>query len=287
MKNQRGRVVDGIAGAVTKREARLCELLRTVTDQGFDSGLPRRAFHEWSGQGHGTYERYGIISEPAGNSRRDGIVMTARFTFRLGVIAIVAFALGLVVARLLLAPAPRTPPITQNATVLPTPRPLPELSLVNEDGKPLTTEYFRSGWTIVFFGFTHCPDVCPTTLALLAQTRRELADVPAAQQPRVLLVSVDPERDTPEKLKGYVTFFDKSFHAATGQLEQIEQAAAAFMVPFAKVPTPDGGYSMDHGAGIFFVAPSGSIMAYSSPPLQPQALAQDYRTTVQYFEESR
>jgi protein SCO1/2 len=212
--------------------------------------------------------------------------MTARFTFRLVVIAIVAFALGLVAARLL-APSPRTPPPTQNATLLPTPRPLPELSLVDADGKPLTTNYFRSGWTIVFFGFTHCPDVCPTTLALLAQTRRELADVPATQQPRVLLVSVDPERDTPEKLKEYVAFFDKSFNAATGHVEQVEKTAAAFMVPFAKVSTPDGGYSMDHGAGIFFVAPSGAIVAYSSPPLQPQALAQDYRTTVAYFEESR
>jgi protein SCO1 len=76
--------------------------------------------------------------------------------------------------------------------------------------------------------------------------------MPAAQQPRVLLVSVDPERDAPEKLGAYVRFFDESFHGATGTLDQVEQAAGAFMVPFAKVPTPDGNYTLDHGSGILF-----------------------------------
>jgi protein SCO1/2 len=213
--------------------------------------------------------------------------MTARLTFRLGVIAIVAFALGLVVARLLLAPTSHTPPPTENATLLPSPRPLPPLSLVDHDGQPLDTKWFERGWSIVFFGFTQCPDVCPTTLALLAQAQRELAGLPAAQRPRVLLVSVDPERDTPAVLKAYVQFFDPAFAGATGTLEGVQQAAAAFSVPFAKVPLPDGGYTLDHGAGIFFVAPPGRIVAYSSPPLRADVLARDYRKSVQYFEESR
>ena len=101
--------------------------------------------------------------------------MTARQAFRIGVFAIVAFALGLVAARLLLAPG--TPPALEKATLLlPAPRVLPTLSFVDQDAKPLTTDYFRNGWTIAFFGFTHCPDVCPTTLAMLAQTKKELTD---------------------------------------------------------------------------------------------------------------
>ena len=213
--------------------------------------------------------------------------MTARQAFRIGVIAIVAFALGLVAARLLLGSA-RTPPALEKATLLlPTPRELPALSFIDQDARPLATDYFRDGWTIAFFGFTHCPDVCPTTLALLAQAKKELSDLPPAQQPRVLLVSVDPERDTPAVLKNYVTFFDPGFKAATGNPEQVKQLADAFMVPFAKVPTPDGNYTMDHGAGVYFVAPTGAIAAYSSPPLQPQVLARDFRATVKFFEESR
>ena len=109
----------------------------------------------------------------------------------------------------------------------------------------------------MFFGFTQCPDVCPTTLATLAQMKKKLADLPAEQQPRVLLVSVDPERDTAAILKPYVTFFDPSFLGATGTLAATGQAARAFSVPFAKVPLPGGGYTMDHGAGLFVVSPAG------------------------------
>ena len=213
--------------------------------------------------------------------------MTARqTTIRLGVFAIVAFALGLVAARLVLAPSARTPPTLEKATLLPTPRPLPALSLIDQDARPLTTDFFRTGWTIAFFGFTRCPDVCPTTFSMLAQVKKQLATLPPATQPRVLLVSLDPEHDTPELIKSYVTFFDPDFLGATGSPAQVEQAAKAFMVPYAKVPTPDGSYTLDHGAGVYFVAPTGAIAAYSSPPLRPEVLARDYRATVEYFEGS-
>jgi protein SCO1/2 len=212
--------------------------------------------------------------------------MTARFKILLGLFAIVAFVLGLVLARLALAPRAVPVPATENATILPTPRELPALDLVDQDGQALGPGFFRDRWTLVFFGFTHCPDVCPTTLTVMAQARKQLADLPEDKRPRVLLITVDPERDTPPRLKEYVRFFDASFGAATGTLAGVEQAAGAFAVPFAKVPLPGGGYTMDHGAGVYLVAPSGSIIAYSSPPLQPDVIARDYRTAVQYFEET-
>jgi protein SCO1 len=214
----------------------------------------------------------------------DNAAMSARPTLRIALFAIVAFVLGLVLARTLLAPRAPAVPQTENATVLPQPRAVPPLDLVDQDGRPLPPDFLREHWTVVFFGFTQCPDVCPTTLAVAAQMRRQLLDLPAPQQPRVLLVSVDPERDTPSVLKPYVTFFDPTFLAATGTLEATERAAAAFSVPFRKVSVAGGGYTLDHGAGLFFVSPAGAIAAYSSPPLDAATLARDFRKVVQYHE---
>ena len=212
--------------------------------------------------------------------------MTARPLLRYALAAIVAFALGLFLARVFVTPRVVPVPVTESATILPQPRELPPLDLVDQDDRPLPRDFLRDRWTLVFFGFTQCPDVCPTTLTTLAQMKKQLADLPAGQQPRVLLVSVDPERDTPAILKPYVTFFDPSFQGATGTLTATTAAATAFSVPFAKVPLPSGGYTMDHGAGLFIVSPAGALAAYSSPPLDATVLARDYRKVVQYFEES-
>jgi protein SCO1/2 len=211
--------------------------------------------------------------------------MAAR-PLRLVLLIIVAFAGGLLVARMIVPPRAELP-ATERATVLPAARALPALDLVDQDGRPLPPEFFAGHWTLVFFGFTQCPDVCPTTLATLAQVRRQLADLPAAEQPRTLLVSVDPERDPPQRLAAYVRFFDPSFLAATGTAEATAAAAAAFGVPYAKVPTPEGGYTMDHGSGLFVVGPGGGIVAYLSAPHEADVIARDYRKVVAWAGASR
>jgi len=201
--------------------------------------------------------------------------MAAR-PLRIGILVIVAFAAGLILARVL-TPARVELPQTERATVFPTARALPTLDLTSQDGQPLPADFLSGHWTLVFFGFTQCPDICPTTLAVLAQAGRQLADLPQAEQPRVLLVSVDPERDTPERLAAYVRFFDPAFLGVTGSLESIAAAAAAFGVPYAKVTMPEGGYTMDHGSGIFVVGPAGGIVAYLSAPHDAGVIARDYR----------
>ena len=201
--------------------------------------------------------------------------MAAR-PLRIGILVIVAFAAGLILARVL-TPARVELPQTERATVFPTARALPTLDLTSQDGQPFPADFLSGHWTLVFFGFTQCPDICPTTLAVLAQAGRQLADLPQAEQPRVLLVSVDPERDTPERLAAYVRFFDPAFLGATGSLESIAAAAAAFGVPYAKVTMPEGGYTMDHGSGIFIVGPAGGIVAYLSAPHDAGVIARDYR----------
>ena len=211
--------------------------------------------------------------------------MAAR-TLRIVVLVIVAFAAGLLLARLL-APGHAAPPATEVATVLSTPRALPTLELNDQDGRALGPDFFRGHWTLVFFGFTQCPDICPTTLATLAQATQALADLPASQQPRVLLVSVDPERDTAEILAPYVRFFDADFMAARGSPEATAAAAAAFSVPYAKVSLPDGGYTLEHGSGLFLVGPAGELLGYFSAPHDAGKIARDYRAIVHWAEAGR
>jgi protein SCO1/2 len=211
--------------------------------------------------------------------------MAAR-PLRIGILVIVAFAAGLILARWL-APERAAPPTTERATVLPEPRALPALDLVDQDGQALPADFFAGHYTVVFFGFTRCPDICPTTLATLAQARRELADLPEAQRPRVLLVSVDPERDPPETLAPYVRFFDPSFLAATGSPAGIAAAAAAFGVPYARVEVPGGEYTMDHGSGLFLVGPGGGMVAYLSGPHEAGTIARDLRRVIAWQESRR
>jgi protein SCO1/2 len=204
--------------------------------------------------------------------------MAAR-PLRLVVLVIVAFVAGLLLARLV-TPSRSEPPATERATVLPVPRELPALDLLDQDGRRIPADFFAGHWTFVFFGFTQCPDICPTTLATLAQVHRQLADLAPADQPRVLLVSVDPERDTPARLAPYVRFFDPAFMGATGSAAATAAAAAAFGVPYAKVPTAEGGYTMDHGSGLFLVGPDGNMVAYLSAPHEAATIARDYRKIV-------
>ena len=212
--------------------------------------------------------------------------MTARLNLRLGLFAIVAFVVGLVAARWLIGPTTPPPPALDRATVFAPRIAVAPFDLVDEDGRPFDAASLRGQWSIVFFGFTHCPDVCPTTLAVLKQLRGRLGDLPPQRQPRVLLFTVDPERDTPAQLREYVRFFDPSFHGVTGSPAGVQAAASAFGVPFARVSLPQGGYTMDHGAGLHFVSPDGRKIAYASPPFSAEALARDYRKLETYYAET-
>jgi len=194
---------------------------------------------------------------------------------------IVAAGLGAVVAHLL-SRSGSQPPATEALTLLTPAKPLTAFALRAADARVVDPASLRGHWTLVFFGFTHCPDVCPTTLTLLAGTVRSLTDLPAAARPQVLLISVDPERDTPQRLADYVRFFDPAFIGATAPEPELARAAAAFATPYARVPLPTGGYTMDHGPGIFIVNPAGAIAGYASAPGDSARLARDYRKLVAY-----
>jgi protein SCO1/2 len=150
-----------------------------------------------------------------------------------------------------------------------------ELNLTDHNGKPRTLADFRGKVVTVFFGFTHCPDVCPTTLAEMAQVMKELgAD---ADKLQVLFITVDPERDTPQVLKQYVPSFHPAFIGLYGDAEATARTAKEFKVFVQKQPVKDGGYSVDHGAGTFILDRDGKLRLFAQYGLGPTALVHDIR----------
>jgi protein SCO1/2 len=136
-----------------------------------------------------------------------------------------------------------------------------QLALPDTSGKPRTLADFKGKVTLVFFGYTQCPDVCPTTLAEIAEVKRKLgADGDKVQ---TVFVTVDPERDTPEVLAAYVANFGRDFVALRGTLEQTKAAAKEFKVFYAKAPgRSEGSYTMDHTAGTFVFDPKGRVRLF-------------------------
>lgn len=169
----------------------------------------------------------------------------------------------------------------ERATLFSAPRALPPFELVDQQGGRFGPERLAGAWSILFFGFTHCPDVCPSTLATLAAVRRELADLPPAARPAVVLVSVDPARDTPGRLAEYVRFFDPDFAGVTGSPASIEALTSALGVAVVtNPPDADGNYSVDHTASLFLIDPSGSLVGVFGTPHTVDGIAHDYRLIV-------
>ena len=159
------------------------------------------------------------------------------------------------------------------------PRAVPDFRLTQADGSALRPQDLQGHWTIVFLGFTHCPDVCPTTLAELAIAQRQWEALPAASRPRVLFVSVDPERDTPESTGRYAHHFHPDTLAATGGIPALEAFATSLGLVVMKVPPPDGApadqYSVDHSAAMALLDPQARMAGVLQGPLDPAAIAAD------------
>ncbi len=151
-----------------------------------------------------------------------------------------------------------------------------DFTLTDAGGARRSLADYRGKVVVLFFGYTHCPDVCPATLAQLAQARRLLGT--DADRVQVLFVTLDPERDTPQLLQRYVPAFDPSFVGLTGSRQQIEAAAREFKVFFQKVdgPTADS-YTLDHSAGSFVFDPQSRVRLYLSERARPDQIAPDLK----------
>ena len=143
--------------------------------------------------------------------------------------------------------------------------------LVDQNGKTVTEADLKGKWSLIYFGYTHCPDACPTTLNEIAIALDDLG--PKRDAVRPVFITVDPERDTPEVLKSYVTSFDAPILALTGTPEAVAQAAKDYRVYYAKHPEPGGDYSMDHSSVIYVMDPEGRFTATFTPESSPEDIA--------------
>jgi protein SCO1/2 len=147
--------------------------------------------------------------------------------------------------------------------------------LTDQDGKPISDENFRGKPFLVFFGFTHCPDICPTTLFEVSEVMRKLG--PDADKTAALFVTVDPERDTPGKLKDYLSSFDPHLRGVTGDPDAVAAVAKAYRVYYKKVPTDKGDYTMDHTAIVYLMDKTGRFVAPFNLRRPPEAAAAELK----------
>jgi protein SCO1/2 len=214
--------------------------------------------------------------------------------------AALALGAGLLAGQRYFAPSAPELPVLQGALAYPTPRELPPFTLQQSDGTALSREELAGRWTLVFFGFTHCPDICPTTLALLVRAQEHWADLPAEQQPRVLFVSVDPERDSPQRTGEYAAYFGPDIVAATAEHAVLEPFARSLGMVYMKTALPaasapagsgdgDAGpgngapepYTVDHSSSVAVLDPDVRLVAVLRPPLDADVVAADLRALVE------
>jgi protein SCO1 len=168
----------------------------------------------------------------------------------------------------------------------PDPPLIPPLNLVRDDGTAFHLTQLRGKWSLVFFGFTHCPDVCPSTLAILAQVHTALQKSPVyGGRGQVVFVSVDPQRDTPAQLASYVHYFHKDFIGVTADEAELKPLTRALGVLFMKVAQGGSEYSVDHSAGVFFIDPAGRLVSVLTPPHTAEGVIARFNAISKFIEE--
>ena len=203
-------------------------------------------------------------------------------------VAAIAAGFGLWAAQVLMspgtAPSPAAPVAALPAVdpdqlkavrLFPAPRTVPAFALQQSDDTPLEPAELQGRWTVVFLGFTHCPDVCPTTLTDLSRAQAQWDHLPEGRRPRVLFVSVDPERDTPANTGEYARYFHADTLAATAPEPALENFATSLGLVYMKVPLEDGDYTMDHSSALVVLDAQGRQVGLIRPPFVPEDIAAD------------
>jgi len=188
-------------------------------------------------------------------------------------VAIVAIGSGLLV-QTSKAPPAKLPEFQK--LILPKKKPLVSVEFIDHKGHEFGIEKFKDKWSILFFGFTNCPDICPTTMQTLKQVKAKLEKAGVWHNYQVIMVSVDPERDTTERLSNYVPYFDPEFIGLSGSIESTTSFAKNLGIVFFKSSeTINGGYDVDHGAAISLINPQGQYAGVLSAPHIEATISQD------------
>ena len=161
--------------------------------------------------------------------------------------------------------------------LLETPRDIGEFELVDQYGEPFNRARLEGRWSLLFFGFTYCPDVCPTTMTFLNEFVGSLEGT-EAQDTQVVMVSVDPARDTVSQLASYVPFFNADFIGVTGEFLDIHRFATPLNTPFRKVPGAGDDYQVDHSSNVVLINPRGDYHGFFKAPLDLAKMKVTYRS---------
>ena len=188
----------------------------------------------------------------------------------------VAALAALAVALLFLWSVDGADPKPEFATLLPEPLPLPEFSLRDQQGRPFTRDSLRGQTSLLFFGFTHCPDICPATLQQLSLARKQIAEAsPGNPLPAIVLISVDPERDTPEKLDKYVSAFGEDVIGVTGTRKSLLPLTSAMGIFFERQPLDGNDYTVSHSTAVLVVDDNANFRALFSAPHKTEHFVRD------------
>jgi len=201
-----------------------------------------------------------------------------------GIAAIVFGAVWLALEFRFATPTPPGLPqsLGTTATVLSEPMNVPSFTLIDHHNRPFTEKNLRGQWTFLFFGYTYCPDICPTALAILNQADKLLQEQKAQVHPRFIFVSVDPARDTAKQLADYLYYFNPAFLGVTGSEVEIQALTRPLGIAywFAEDKDSNPNYIVDHSASILLVDPEGQLRAITSPPHYAEAIASDYQKII-------
>ncbi len=191
-----------------------------------------------------------------------------------GILRVLIVGLLLLVAAMLWLPRPGAP--VETATVFPEGLPVPDFALTDTAGARFGLEDFRGRYTWVFFGFTNCPDVCPITLKILADARADVVARNPALDPEVVFVSVDPQRDSPERIRAYLNGFDPEFRGVTGADAALEPLLTKLGVAVEKHAHGGDSYNVVHNPHVYLIGPDATWIAVSGTPHVAATLASDY-----------
>lgn len=207
----------------------------------------------------------------------DNLAVNNQSKLILAGLSILMAALGFTAANLWKRSHAPMPVALAFGTLLEPRRPLPEFSLLDHRGAAFTPQSMQGQWSMLFFGFTNCPDLCPTTLSALAGMQKKMLADRDAVRPRVVFVSVDARRDTPAVLARYVPYFNPEFLGVTAPTQaQVENFARQLGVAVFVGEEHEGAYSVDHSGAIFVVAPDGRLTAILTGPHTSAGLLEDF-----------
>ncbi len=202
-------------------------------------------------------------------------------------VAIISIAVGVLVSqKFIKTPAPI--PENLSATLLDKAKPLHNFELTNHDNQPFNLKSLKDNWSFLFFGYTHCPDVCP----LAMQVMRKVWDAPELKTAltsnmQMIFVSVDPNRDTPALLKSYAQYYNPAFIGVTGKASEINNLTRQIGIMYSlDAPNEKGDYNVSHSGQIILIDPQGNMRAVFSPPLNPQSITRDFIAIKKWFEDN-